>query len=717
MIITHKIAGVVVNPVNKDDLSISINHLQTNVLNEPKPHVGFNNLFLAREDVARIMQLLNNAPGITEGVPYDIEISENGKTEIIKMYIDLMDGLSRSNDGIKTSVKMVGSFEWLEDKIDGFTLETMYDETNVQPFTIDGVTYSSYQNFFDRKFIYVPYVMRTTKGAFLAILSLIYVATELSKIIKFISQWAVPLAGIGVVIAVEQLVVEIVFGLVQILAIIVICDNLAKCEIQPVKYHAAMLMSDMLKVVSAKLKLEFKSSVFDTYPYNQIAYLPEKYSTEYEVTATQNNVFGINFSGFKKTGFHKVGYPTSGAHDSSTPTIQKGYLNGTGGDVLRLAKLICNGKIIPPINSNKLVLERRDWKSGNVTFNLPPVRQDWNGYNTDEFVSNIIISFASDMNDSYSMETYYGNKAQLSHSQITKLDQSLVLTKGLNRIDIPCSRGVMKTELSLVEEIHKDLDFVFNKIVGNAAILAINIIITGVNVFIALLNAIIDFFNLIFQVINVIIKIINAIIKIVGGNGTNQINLITLTAHLPPLKYMSFTPFNAITYKDRLGALLLDSDIVNVPKLIMVDTSRSDFTAAGGFSGQKRIAYLHPNNFGVVNAEYLLDNYYFINSFAGNNHMRKTNIFPSLNSETDTNKITVSLKQFVDMSKEETILDNFGEEATINELVWYPHKNGIAEISFSKKGWLRNPQSNDATKRAQEININLQVKKSVPNGK
>ena len=44
MIVKYKLLGQYVNPVNKSEITLEVNHDQESVVNQPKPHVGINNL-------------------------------------------------------------------------------------------------------------------------------------------------------------------------------------------------------------------------------------------------------------------------------------------------------------------------------------------------------------------------------------------------------------------------------------------------------------------------------------------------------------------------------------------------------------------------------------------------------------------------------------------------------------------------------------------------
>jgi len=87
--------GKEINPVKRDEIYFEINHDQEAIINQPRPHVGINNLYFALSDVAEIMQQMNQAPGITEGIPVNYEVTERGQSEIIQLYLNCMEGFKR----------------------------------------------------------------------------------------------------------------------------------------------------------------------------------------------------------------------------------------------------------------------------------------------------------------------------------------------------------------------------------------------------------------------------------------------------------------------------------------------------------------------------------------------------------------------------------------------------------------------------------------------
>ena len=141
----------------------------------------------------------------------------------------------------------------------------------------------------------------------------------------------------------------------------------------------------------------------------------------------------------------------------------------------------------------------------------------------------------------------------------------------------------------------------------------------------------------------------------------------------------------------------------------MIDTGRVEYITS-------RIAYLSTRSREVVNAEYLWNNFYFIDAFEGAINNRQTKISPALNSPSDTNAISLHLSEFKQLVANPEFTDSFGEPVILDSAEWFIEQNGKALIEYRKKGWLKKPESLNAFERQEEIAINLKVTISTPNG-
>ena len=154
---------------------------------------------------------------------------------------------------------------------------------------------------------------------------------------------------------------------------------------------------------------------------------------------------------------------------------------------------------------------------------------------------------------------------------------------------------------------------------------------------------------------------------------------------------------------------------MSAPKLVMIETPWNE-PGNPKFGTSERVGYIHSQNATIVNALNLWNQFYFIDAFVGSDHNRFTKISPSLNSSSEKNKFSLSLKDFKSLVANPKFRDNFGEAVIADSVQWYIEHNGAAEVSFRKKGWLANPQHPNASNRSQEIAVNLKLKLSIPNG-
>lgn len=715
MVVTYKLLGQPVNPVNRKDIFLEINHDQQAIIEKNVPSVGIRNLYFANEDILRVMSYLNNAPGITEGAPFQIEIKEQGQTEVLNMYLKLMENFFRSKDGISCTVKMVDSVDHLDDQVNGFTFETMYNETGVTPFIVDNISYPSYQKYLDDRCIFIPYVISTIPdkhNAFMALVGVVFVAIQIYRGIKDIIEAA------EVVI---QLIIELPFIVALVFTLITLIEQMINFLIQPLKYHGAMLMIDMLKLVAVKTGRKFISSQWNTYPLNSIAYIPAKYQPPKSAQNQWSIMPGFNLGGFgsesakqaRVHGYTSPGLAPATPHDSATPGIQHGYYEGIAGDFMRLAKKFINGKIILPNGTTDLVMERRDYSPNAPTYQLPDIRQDWNGYNTEELFANMVLQFTKDLNDKNCIDEYEGTIYQITHQQVNTVNKHLAFLEGVRQIQIDAARGIRKVVMTDTENMMADIITIMNN--WRPLIIAfLNSTISGVNsTIIFVINPFIFSMNGFILAVTAFVNTFNAVINFINSLGAGLSNATLTAPSLIPffqlVPFITNATFPPLPLLDaRIGAMLVENDFISVPKMVLIDTGRSEWN--------QRIGFLRHNNKDIVNAKYLWDNYYYIDAFVGTPNNRRTKIAPALNSDSETNPVLISLAKVKELISNPNFNDNFAEPVELSTAQWYPEKNGSTNIHFRKAGWLRDPQNKDGAKRAQEIHINLQLKKSLPNG-
>jgi hypothetical protein len=390
------------------------------------------------------------------------------------------------------------------------------------------------------------------------------------------------------------------------------------------------------------------------------------------------------------------GYPSVAIAQASTAV---GFPSATGGDILMLAKQLINGKIV--IKNGTLYLEPRDYNLSSALYQLPPVRKDWVGYNTNEFYATQIFSFDKDLNDKNVIDNYLGTSYEVYQKPDIVNDSKLVLTKSMNRIDIPYARGINKKSLTTPEQMVSFMTDFFDATIGvaNAVIGVGNSVMELVGDIIPnLLNSITGLFT---GVINWFIDQINAVIApleipyvtipssiidlwaaaiyvILGIAATNP--FLMLAAVFASM----YTVFGAISLPttedllgpDRIDCLMLENDMIDTPKIVHI--AELD---------ENRMAKLSQINSLVVRAKYIYDNFYGTNNFAPNiygEHNQYEIITPALNKPGDENKIPFTAEDMELLITDNKFLDDNGEVCLLDTMKFYVEQ-GFAFLTYRKK--------------------------------
>src|SRR6185503_14614339 len=218
---------------------------------------------------------------------------------------------------------------------------------------------------------------------------------------------------------------------------------------------------------------------------------------------------------------------------------QVGYYKGTGGDLFRKIKTMFNGKFI--IRDGYLIFERRDFNPSTPQYQIPDVEIDTFTLNSEDLKSNILISFATDINDKNTIQQYQGTSVQIQTLPIKVNEKKNLLLRGLDQREIPFALVKIKTDLTFPEKVFN----VFFQTTG------------------AILGELIKVVNKLIKAINKLIKTINKIIDALAFIG------IDVEFELKPLKPIQAPQFSNLI-QNRLGMMLLENDIISVPKILIV---------------------------------------------------------------------------------------------------------------------------------------------------
>lgn len=723
-----------VNPIDRNGIYIEVNFDQEAIINQVRPHAAIGNLYFAREDVALFRSFIDagitgTGPGIFEGIPYDIEITySNGTQRTLNYYVDLTDGLKISKDGVQVGLKLYEGLDWLNDRVDGFTFQSIYD----------GLTDKSVMT---SKFVYVPYVINNTVTGMEVFTTVLTMSTMVLQIIKEITSLSKQIAlliavdfvgDIGVLVGA---LIELAYVVALLVALIGILTDFVLTIIQPIKYQVGMYIKDLLEIASNHLGLSFSSSVFSSAPLKDLVILPQKYELKVQPdelvsfgkmsTTVQTFINSVPALGTVLTDFAQdiidlifeaiqdlsdnvvslgtgiflgklKGYPSVAIAQASDAV---GFPSATGGDILMLAKQLINGKIV--IKNGTLYLEPREYNLSSALYQLPPVRKDWVGYNTNEFYATQIFSFDKDLNDKNVIDNYAGTSYEVYQKPDVIVNEKLVLTKSMNRIDIPYARGINKKSLTTPEQMVQYMTSFLGYFVdsANAIVNTMNSIIDLVNDIVPnILTAITDLFT---GVINWFIDIINDIIapleipyvsipsSIIDAFAA-AIYLVLGIASANPFVLLgsillSFDVlFGAITIPtsedllgpDRVDCLMMENDMMDTPKIVHIAELDDN-----------RMAKLSVINPVVVRAKYFYDNFYGTNNFVPNangEHNQYEIITPALNKPGDENKIPFTAEDMELLISDNKFLDDNGEVCLLDTMKFYVEQ-GFAFLTYRKK--------------------------------
>jgi hypothetical protein len=322
---------------------------------------------------------------------------------------------------------------------------------------------------------------------------------------------------------------------------------------------------------------------------------------------------------------------------------QLGYLGGTYGDFMRSMKKMFNAKVI--VQDGVVRFERRDFNLSSPIYQIPPIERNGFRVNGSEFIGNYYINFDVDYNDKNTIQQYSGTAFGCTTTYKTATNKDMVLLRGGEQVSIPFALAKIKTELTPVEEIVRAFAVVFDPVIG-----------------------------VLVKIVNEVIRAVNAIIKAIKNliDAINWLPGIEIDFDPKPIKPISYTPLKELI-ENRIGMLMLENDFINTPKVFLLNQA-----------SKPRYNKPSSNNKSLINAEYLYDNYHFINSFD-----------PAVYSKTNQYKLysiqnlPFTCSDFLKVRKNNRIFDG-EKQGQIDSLKWNIDKQ-TADIEFRvNEIWTRN---------------------------
>ena len=396
---------------------------------------------------ARLLDGLTGGVGIFEGIPYKIEVGEQG--DPIYTFNGYVDGASDTTfigeEEVIATIKKEAGDDWLNEVADGFSFAYLY--------SINQITTADFKK--------VPYVINyVPDGMQLIILGMsLYMMTK--ELIEQVEALAVavgnvvdastPVIGVsvglgaGVVTAWDLgnfilvsliLIARIAYIVAIVIAIKALVEQLLEQIFPKMREHLGMNIYDLFEKGCTHLGLGFESQLLTQV--KDWVYVPQKDRKGGE-------------SGER-------GYPTN-----NDPIY-------TFGDCIRVFKKMFNAEY--KIVNGVFIFERADFWQQNSGVVLPAIFNDQDRLldrfnpNTQEFVANYNIHWAYDVQDQNTLDDTTGLTFQAITKPITVINQKLVNMKGLTEISIPFALGKRKDGYTNLENFGRSVFAFIDNLTG-----------------------------------------------------------------------------------------------------------------------------------------------------------------------------------------------------------------------------------------------------------
>jgi hypothetical protein len=354
------------------------------------------------------------------------------------------------------------------------------------------------------------------------LISLFTVSYQIYKEIEELTGLYAELGGVFTTApAIIKLVAKIVFLTFLFVALAALISNLIKALLQKIKAHYGMTFLEHFQVICKYFGLVFRSSILESYPWNSVVYLPEKY------------VIPSTDSGFVRV----FGFSPETMNETT------GHHKGTVADFVQLAKTIFNGKLL--IQDGVMYFENVDFQLGNGVIQLPNIEDMELTFtlNKDEYKSTVIYSFATDFNDINTVNEFEGTSVQITQTPKAIADKTRLVGNGLLEIRPNVALAKRKRDLNLIEKV-------IDKLISTVE---------------SIVNTVISLVNDVINLVNSAIAALNNMIRIMSAVG------IPISFELPNIPAVPKLSLSKPS-KNRIGIMKMSSDTVSVPKILMVDS-------------------------------------------------------------------------------------------------------------------------------------------------
>jgi hypothetical protein len=365
---------------------------------------------------------------IFEGLPFEIRaINRNRTLTVFNGYIDTSKEkgfvLDRENETAEAGILKKNGLNSLEKRSNGLTFSDILERGIITSSDYVNVEYKV------EKPIQLIEILQSSIVLFLMVKELTQEVKELAKDIANTSAEAAGgiIGAVGAALyAAAVVIIRLAYATAIYIAIINIAKVLLETFISPKRVHKAMTLRRLLEKASKALGYTFVSDLSDL---DNIVYLPSN----------------PTFDTVKSNGFiNKVGTITKGIPNS----VDFGY---NVGQFFKLVKDAFLGKFAIINNELQFYFEGSPNWIKNSTYVMPDVLSNRVEYNTDELNQNYILSFQTDISDSWTIDNFTGTNYQVGTTVANLQNQDAELIEGLKKVRLPVALGNRKDKLNALE--------------------------------------------------------------------------------------------------------------------------------------------------------------------------------------------------------------------------------------------------------------------------
>lgn len=381
--------------------------------------------------------------GIFEGMPLDLNLFNNNPlTRNFNAFIDFTNDYRDFPDDGEVTISII--------KKDG--LDNLFAQ-------MSGTTYgylAAIGVFTVGDYINVPYVVEKKFNLFellMASVVLFLMVKELAESIEKLANAIADVSGlllfIGVgstalgaaLLAVLKAILIAAYVAVLILAIIDLSKTLFEILVPPKRNHKAILLKTALEKVANHFGYQFVAPITE---YNSVYYLP-----------SNPNLDDKKLSGLISS--------TKGTQQGIPDKLDYGYFTE---DMFTLAKNLPYAKMAVIGNTIHLRPKNDPFWVQQTQWQMPDVLINTLQYNTEDLKATVLLTFAVDLNDEWTIDNYIGTSVEIKTQPVVVINKKAVLLKGLDEVKFNVALGNRKDKLNAIEEALKSLGSFIDTVTG-----------------------------------------------------------------------------------------------------------------------------------------------------------------------------------------------------------------------------------------------------------